>query len=73
LYIDEKNFYIVKVKSKFYILPDEETPYIAAQSKSNIQKLMFISVIVRPQYDSTSNQFFNGKIGIWPFFEWTET
>lgn len=67
VHIDEKWFYITRQQQRFYLLPEEDTPYRACQSKRFITKVMFMAAVARPRYDPHRKTTFNGKIGIWPF------
>lgn len=67
IHVDEKWFYLTRVKGKVRITPNE--PRFndkTTQHKSHIEKVMFLSAIGKPQFlpDGT---YFDGKIGIWPF------
>ena len=46
---------------------DEEVPHRTCQSKRFITKVMFMAAVARPRGDVGSEDYFNGKIGIWPF------
>lgn len=67
VHIDEKWFYLTQAKRSYYIMLDEEEPHRACKSKRFITKVMFMAAIARPRYDPHRKQFFDGKIGIWPF------
>lgn len=67
IHIDEKWFYITKIKQNFYLLPEESEPSRQVKSKSNMIKVMFLAAIGRPRYDFQKKQYFDGKLGIWPF------
>ena len=66
-HLDEKWFYIDKIKRCFYQHPDEETPVRCTQNKRHIQKIMFLAIVARPRYDHHKKSWWNGLIGIWPF------
>ncbi|KAH9109886.1 hypothetical protein LEN26_013915 [Aphanomyces euteiches] len=65
--VDEKWFYLTKVNGKFYVYDEEELPLRATKSKNFITKVMFLAAFARPRYDQATNQFFDGKLGMWPF------
>lgn len=67
VHIDEKWFYITKVKRSYYIMLDEEEPSRNCKNKRFITKVMFMAAVARPRYDKHRKHFFDGKIGIWPF------
>jgi hypothetical protein len=67
VYIDEKWFYMTKKNTNYYLLPEEDEPYRACQSKKFIGKVMFLGAIARPRFDAEWNVTFYGKIGIFPF------
>jgi hypothetical protein len=70
IHIDEKWFYITKVKKQFLLLPEEEVPLRQVQSKHFITKVMFLAAAARPRKSTETGQWdFDGKIGIWPFVE----
>lgn len=67
VHIDEKWFYLTQVKRTYYLMLDEEEPQRSCKSKRFITKVMFMCAVARPCFDRGRNQFFNGKLGIWPF------
>ncbi|ETV97349.1 hypothetical protein H310_09686 [Aphanomyces invadans] len=67
VHVDEKWFYLTKVKRKFYVYDDEEVAVRAVKSKQFITKVMFLAAVARPQYDYTKKAYFDGKVGVWPF------
>ena len=67
IHIDEKWFYMTKVKKTYYLVADEEPPERAVKSKNFIQKVMFMTAVARPCWDHVSKKMFDGKIGMWPF------
>ena len=69
IHINEKLFYLCKIKQKYYLLPEEVTPLRVAKSKRFITKVMFLCAVARPRWDVGRNQWFDGKLGIWPFVE----
>lgn len=69
IHIDEKWFFLMKHKQKYYLLPNEKPPVPKAKSKRFIQKVMFLCAVARPRRDTYKNAEFDGKIGIWPFIE----
>ncbi|KAF0715306.1 Aste57867_3474 [Aphanomyces stellatus] len=69
VHLDEKWFYITKVKRTFYLVPGEKVPKRKCKSKRFITKVMFLSAVARPRYDEVTGLWWNGKIGTWPFTE----
>ena len=69
VHIDEKWFYITLVDRRYYLCVDEEVPHRAVQHKSHVQKLMFLAAGARPRFSVNPAEVFDGKIGIWGFFE----
>lgn len=67
VHVDEKWFYLTKVRQNFYLLPQEEGPERSCKSKRFITKVMFLAAVARPRYDPHKKAMFDGKIGIWPF------
>jgi hypothetical protein len=67
VHVDEKWFYITKIKQNHYILSEEEPIERSAQSKRFIAKVMFIAPVARPRWDSNRMGMFDVKLGIWPF------
>ncbi|KAF0728389.1 hypothetical protein Ae201684_013753 [Aphanomyces euteiches] len=67
VHVDEKWFDLTKVNGKFYVYDDEELPLRATKSKNFITKVMFLAAVARPRHDEATNQFFDGKLGMWPF------
>lgn len=66
VHVDEKWFYMTKVKKNFYILPDEAECVRQVKSKRFITKVMFLVAVARPRWDPHRKTFFDGKIGLWP-------
>lgn len=65
VHIDEKWFLMTKRDRNYYLLPDEEDPVRPVPNK--IGKVMFLTAVARPRYDTDGNVTFSGKIGVWPF------
>ncbi|KAH9079770.1 hypothetical protein Ae201684P_010209 [Aphanomyces euteiches] len=72
VHIDEKWFYVTKVKRRFYAYADEKLPLRPLKSAKFIKKVMFLAAVARPRFDPHKKQFFDGKIGIWPFVSQVE-
>jgi hypothetical protein len=67
VHVDEKWFNISKTCARYYLAADEEPPHRTCKSKRFITKVMFLTAVAKPRWDSARNQWFNGKLGIWPF------
>ncbi|ETV79832.1 hypothetical protein H257_07048 [Aphanomyces astaci] len=48
VFLDEKWFYLRKVKNKFYLAPWETVPHQTTKNKRFIPSVMFLSVVARP-------------------------
>ena len=76
LHVDEKWFYVSKLKQKQRTLPGTDRQDCATtRHKSHIEKIMFLCVIGVPQWYQDSRgveQRWDGKVGIFPFIKWTE-
>ncbi|KAF0726999.1 hypothetical protein Ae201684P_015801 [Aphanomyces euteiches] len=69
VHVDEKWFYLTKVRRKFYVYEDEEIAARSVKSKGFITKVMFLAAVARPRYDYHRKTEFDGKIGVWLFVE----
>lgn len=69
VHIDEKRFFIDTDRKHYYLAKDEAVPHRTAQSKRFLTKVMFLTAVARPRYDTARNKWFNGRIGLWPFVE----
>ncbi|KAH9153421.1 hypothetical protein AeRB84_004326, partial [Aphanomyces euteiches] len=67
VHIDEKWFFMTKLKTNYYLAPDEEPPHRTERSKQHITKVMFMVAVARPRWDEATQTWFDGKIGVWPF------
>ncbi|XP_021742951.1 uncharacterized protein LOC110709050 [Chenopodium quinoa] len=65
--IDEKWFYLNPDKRRLYLLPSEEDPYMAQQSRRFKLKAMFMAIIKKPLYGRNGELLHDGKYGIFPF------
>ncbi|KAF0704028.1 hypothetical protein AaE_015142 [Aphanomyces astaci] len=69
VHVDEKWFYLTKVKRKYYVYDDEEVAARTVKSKSFITKVMFLAAVARPRYDYHAKKMWDGKVGVWPFVQ----
>ena len=67
VFIDEKWYYITRKSSRYYTVPGEEQPTRTCKNKNYIPKIMILTVIARPRFDSDGHCTFDGKIGCFPF------
>lgn len=67
VHIDEKWFYLTEDQRRYYLELDEPDPHRQVKSKRFITKVMFLAAVARPRFDTFRNEWFDGKIGIWPF------
>ncbi|XP_021775181.1 uncharacterized protein LOC110739035 [Chenopodium quinoa] len=67
IHCDEKWFYLNPDKRRFYLLPCEEDPYMAVQSRRFKLKAMFMAIIGKPLYGINGELLHDGKYGIFPF------
>jgi hypothetical protein len=66
VHLDETWYYLTRIVEHYYLSPHEPDPDRNIGHKSHIPKCMFLSAIARPRYDTGRDQWFNGKIGLWP-------
>ncbi|RHY05968.1 hypothetical protein DYB25_011449 [Aphanomyces astaci] len=69
VHLDEKWFNADKDRRKIYVTEGEELPPRSCKSKRSIPKVMLLAAVMRPQWDSSGNCIFDGKIGFWAFTE----
>ncbi|ETV85623.1 hypothetical protein H257_02242 [Aphanomyces astaci] len=67
VHVDEKWFYLTKVKRRYYVYDDEEVAARSVKSKKFITKVMFLAAVARPRFDHHSKKQWDGKLGVWPF------
>lgn len=70
VHLDEKWFFVSQVDERFYLLPDEETPYRSCKHKSHIEKIMFGAAVARPRQNPETGEWWDGKIHLHPFIYW---
>ncbi|ETV95944.1 hypothetical protein H310_10604 [Aphanomyces invadans] len=64
VHVNEKWFYLTKVKHKLYVYEDEEVAKREVKSNSPITKVMFLAAIARPSFDHHAKKTFDGKRNI---------
>ena len=67
IHLDEKWFQVTITKTGHILAPDETDPHRTCKSKHFIDNIMFLCVVARPRWDTARNQYFDGKIGMYPF------
>jgi hypothetical protein len=67
VYIDEKWFNITKNTLRYYIAPGELQPIRTCKIKNYIPRIMILTVVAQPRFDSNENYTFDGKIGCFLF------
>ena len=67
MFIDEKWYHITRKTERYYTVPGEEQPTRTCKNKNYIPKIMILTVVARPRFDSNGNCTFDGKIGCFPF------
>ena len=72
VHINDKWFYLHKVKRGIILHPDEPKRVQKCQSKRVVTKVMFMATVARPRYDHHKKSWFNRLIGIFPFTEFKE-
>ncbi|ETV80465.1 hypothetical protein H257_06736 [Aphanomyces astaci] len=69
VHVDEKWFYLTKVKRRYYVYDDEEVAARSVKPKHYITKVMFLGPVARPRYGHHCKKFWDGKVGVWPFVQ----
>ena len=67
--IDEKWFYITRVKQRYFVAPGEKPPPRKCKHKKHLIKVMFLTAMARPRVDQQTGVWWDGKIGTWCFAE----
>jgi len=52
---------------RYYTVPGEEQPTRTCKNKNYIPKIMILTVIAQPRFDSDGHCTLDGKIGCFPF------
>jgi hypothetical protein len=66
VHLDETWYYLTRIVKHYYSAPHEADPERNTRHKSHIPKCMFLSAVGRPRYNYGRNQWFNGRLGLWP-------
>ena len=72
IHLDEKWFFLTKDGMTYILADDEEVPVRRTSHKSHIAKVMFLCAQARPRFDHAKQQWWDGKLGIWPVGEFVE-
>ncbi|XP_062208383.1 uncharacterized protein LOC133909852 [Phragmites australis] len=66
VFIDEKWFNITRKTERYYTIPGEDEPTRTCKNKNFIPKIMILTALARPRFNSDGNCTFDGKIGSFP-------
>ena len=70
IHVDEKWFHVSRDGQRFLLTDDEKDPLRTCKHKSHITKVMFLCAVACPRFVTALNQWWDGKLGIWPVGEW---
>jgi hypothetical protein len=74
VHVDEKWFFVMRVKDKYYLLPDEvdneELLHRHCSHKNHITKVMFGAAVARPRQNPETGEWWHGKVHISPFIQY---
>ena len=70
IHLDEKWFFLTQEKEHYLIVSDKKNPKRCVKHKSHITKVMFLCAVVRLQFNTSANSWWDGKLGIWPIGDW---
>ncbi|KAE8988764.1 hypothetical protein PR001_g21950 [Phytophthora rubi] len=68
-YTSTKTVYLSKVKRRCMLLPDEPKPVIRFKCMRHTPKVMVLAAVAQPRHDPVTSEFFDGKLGTWPFLK----
>nr|ABF93607.1 transposon protein, putative, Mariner sub-class [Oryza sativa Japonica Group] len=71
IFIDEKWFNITRKTVRYYVAPTASRRIRTIQNKNFIPKIMILTALARPRFDSNGKCIFDGKIGCFPFVTYT--
>jgi hypothetical protein len=66
VHVDKKWFLLTRVMERYYLMPEEEQPHCMIGHKCHIPKCMHLAANGHPRWDAQCNQWFDGKLGLWP-------
>ena len=70
IHVDEKWFFLSQQKERYLLLPEEKNPKRCVKSKSHITKVMYLYAAAHHCFNSSTNSWWDGKLGIWPIGDW---
>lgn len=74
VHVDEKWFFVMRVKDKFYLLPDEvdnqDLLHRNCKHKSHIAKVMFGAAVARPRHNPETGEWWHGRVLLSPFVQY---
>lgn len=68
--MDEKLFFVTEARKRFVALPGEQPPARTLRSNRHIMKVMMLAAVARPRRDVSTDTYFDGRLGIWPFLSY---
>ena len=60
----------MREKERYLLRQDEKNPKRCVKHKSHITKVMFLCAVARPRFNTCSNSWWDGQLGIWPIGDW---
>jgi hypothetical protein len=78
IHVDEKWFYVDKVRKRIYLAVGEEAPIRDVRNKNFMEKVMFLCAVARPRRQQQNVQheedddswYFSGKVGVYPMVKY---
>ena len=70
IHLDEKWFFVTQEKEHYLLVSDKKNPKCCVKHKSHITKVMFLCAVARLQFNTSANSWWDGKLGIWPIWDW---
>ena len=70
IHVDDKWFFLTREKERYLLHWDEKNPKHCVKHKLHITKVMFLCAVARPHFNTCSNSWWDGKLGIWPIGDW---
>ncbi|KAL6615329.1 hypothetical protein ACP70R_037599 [Stipagrostis hirtigluma subsp. patula] len=72
VFIDENWFYMTKEVERYYTIPGADEPIRTCKNRHFIPKVMVLTCVARPRFDSEGKCTFDGKIGSFPLVTFEE-
>ena len=60
----------MREKERYLLHQDKKNPKCCVKHKLHITKVMFLCAVARPHFNTCSNSWWDGKLGIWPIGDW---